>query len=66
MCDSFFVLLFARIGGEGMWGVHACRGLSKRRYMKIIADIIGVTVDIFEKSLIYLGRYRVEYTRAEI
>ncbi|AUD23283.1 PadR family transcriptional regulator [Bacillus sp. HBCD-sjtu] len=40
--------------------------MSKRRYMKIIADIIGITVDIFEKSLIYLGRYRVEYTRAEI
>ncbi|AZQ45565.1 PadR family transcriptional regulator [Bacillus anthracis] len=31
--------------------------MSKRRYMKIIADIIGVTVDIFEKSLIYLGGY---------
>ncbi|AXY06757.1 PadR family transcriptional regulator [Bacillus thuringiensis LM1212] len=31
--------------------------MSKRRYMKIIADIIGVTVDIFEKSLIYLEGY---------
>ncbi|TBX45077.1 PadR family transcriptional regulator [Bacillus thuringiensis] len=31
--------------------------MSKRRYMKIIADIIGVTVDIFEKSLIYLSGY---------
>ncbi|TPV41287.1 PadR family transcriptional regulator [Bacillus dicomae] len=31
--------------------------MSKRRYMKIIADIIGVTVDIFEKSLIYSNVY---------
>ncbi|KAA0747679.1 PadR family transcriptional regulator [Bacillus sp. AY3-1] len=31
--------------------------MSNRRYIKIIADIIGVTVDIFEKSLIYLGLY---------
>ncbi|AYY29542.1 PadR family transcriptional regulator [Bacillus cereus] len=31
--------------------------MSKRRYIKIIADIIGVTVDIFEKSPIYLEGY---------
>ncbi|MBR9746854.1 PadR family transcriptional regulator [Bacillus cereus] len=31
--------------------------MSKRRYIKIIADIIGVTVDIFEKSPIYSKRY---------
>ncbi|ARX68988.1 PadR family transcriptional regulator [Bacillus thuringiensis] len=35
--------------------------VSKRRYIKIIADIIGVTVDIFEKSLIYLGEYQGGY-----
>ncbi|PWN72809.1 PadR family transcriptional regulator [Bacillus cereus] len=29
--------------------------MSKRRYIKIIADIIGVTVDIFEKSPIYFA-----------
>ncbi|KAA0764111.1 PadR family transcriptional regulator [Bacillus sp. SH5-2] len=40
--------------------------MSKRRYIKIIADIIGVTVDIFEKSLIYLGGYRVGYVCAEV
>ncbi|AMR05063.1 hypothetical protein AXW78_24025 [Bacillus thuringiensis] len=29
--------------------------LSNRRYIEIIADIFGVMVDIFEKSLIYLA-----------
>ncbi|RJE12381.1 PadR family transcriptional regulator [Bacillus cereus] len=31
--------------------------MSKRRYIKVI----GVTVDIFEKSLIYLGEYQGGY-----
>ncbi|KAB2442009.1 PadR family transcriptional regulator [Bacillus luti] len=35
--------------------------MSNRPYIKIIADIIGVTVDIFEKSLIYLGGYWMGY-----
>ncbi|KAA0806163.1 PadR family transcriptional regulator [Bacillus sp. JAS102] len=30
--------------------------MSNRRYIEIIADIFGVIVDIFEKSLIYLAR----------
>ncbi|MDR4163495.1 PadR family transcriptional regulator [Bacillus paranthracis] len=30
--------------------------MSNRRYIERIADIFGVIVDIFEKSLIYLAR----------
>ncbi|TNP03070.1 PadR family transcriptional regulator [Bacillus pacificus] len=31
--------------------------MSNRRYIEIIADIFGVIVDIFEKSLIYFNVY---------
>ncbi|TKH15160.1 PadR family transcriptional regulator [Bacillus wiedmannii] len=40
--------------------------MSNRRYIKIIADIIRVTFDIFEKSLIYLEGYSLGYARAEV
>ncbi|OTY15439.1 PadR family transcriptional regulator [Bacillus thuringiensis serovar navarrensis] len=37
--------------------------MSKRRYNEKIADISVETVDIIEESLIYFGKYQLEYAR---
>ncbi|WP_141553183.1 PadR family transcriptional regulator [Bacillus cereus] len=40
--------------------------MSKRRYNEKIVDISGETIDIFEKSLIYLSEYEVGYMEKKL
>ncbi|MGG0730079.1 hypothetical protein [Bacillus paramycoides] len=40
--------------------------VSKRRYIEKIVDIFGEMIDIIEKSLIYLYRYRMGYMEKKL
>ena len=39
--------------------------VSKRRYIEIIVDISGETIDICEKSLIYFRKYQMGYVQGK-